>query len=504
MSFWTHVADIASRYVGSPIIILGKGASADDVDSRVLERAFVVGINDSELVGHVNVTVFREPWVWDEITSGGCRSELYLTSADIQSEDDRVFRAEFEALTQENSELMYQRIFTNSLVIEEVLLLTALRIGLHATEQCCASDIYLVGFDFSTAQGFSRRVDSTASGHSASMQNHRIEMQEQVFLATRRLLEQRHIKLVHVGYRPFSDLTPGAFSERILHLSTAPKPKESMRSGLLITAEVTTNHLGDVERAKAMMRMARAQGADFVKFQMRHVESFYHAEVLDSSYPSPFGETFRDYRLGLELDDDEFREIDAYAREIGVGWFASVLDLPSLERAVSLQMPLIKLPGTISRRRDFLAEVARRYAGDLVFSTGMTSPEYVDWLLRTFGTDRRMYLLHANSAYPTPIEDCNVSVVSTYARLAEKHPQIIPGYSSHDKGWFGSALAVACGARMVEKHVKLGSNEWLHFDSVALDLEGSDFADFVSALRKAEVVAGQPEKRVTPSEHHKY
>ena len=57
---------------------------------------------------------------------------------------------------------------------------------------------------------------------------------------------------------------------------------------------------------------------------------------------------------------------------------------------------------------------------------------------------------------------------------------------------------------MVEKHVKLGSNEWLHFDSVALDLEGGDFGDFVAALRKAEVAAGQPDKRVTPSEHHKY
>lgn len=504
MSFWTRVANIASRYAGSPVVILGKGASADDVDPRVLDRAFVVGINDAERVGHVNVTIFREPWVWEQITAGGCRSELYLTSADIPTEDDRVFLAEFAALTQENSELMYQRIFTDSLVVEEVMLLTAVRIGLHAAKTCLASEIYLVGFDFSTEHGFSKKVDATASGHSAEMQRHRIEMQEQMFLATGRLLEQRDMKLVHVGYRPFSSLTPGAFSERILHLGTCPPQTARIREGLLITAEVTTNHLGDLERAKTMMRMAKAQGADLVKFQMRDVNSFYRAEVLDGPYPSPFGETFRDYRLGLELDDDDFREIDTCAREIGVGWFASVLDLPSLERAISLQMPLIKLPGTISRKRDFLAEVARSYSGDLVFSTGMTSPEYVEWLLETFGKDRRIFLLHANSAYPTPLEDCNVSVVSTYARLAEQHPHIIPGYSSHDEGWFASALAVACGARMVEKHIKLGTNEWLHFDSVALDLESGEFGDFVTALRKAEVAAGQPDKRVTPSEHHKY
>lgn len=504
MSFWTRVADIASKYSDKTIVILGKGASADDVDPLALEQSFVIGVNDAERVGNVNVTVFREAWVWDQIMSAGCGSEVYLTSAHLQSHDQRVFRADFAPLTQENSELMYQRIFTQSLIIEEVLLLTALRIGLHAAAECRASKIYLVGFDFSTESGFSKRVDATASGATTSVQKHRIEMQEQVFFASRRLLEQRGVQLIHVGYRPFSALTPGAFSERTLHLGSTADRAPQPQGALLITAEVTTNHLGDVERAKQMMRLAKAQGADLVKFQMRDVESFYGAEVLNSSYPSPFGETFRDYRLGLELCDEDFYEIDLYGREIGIDWFASVLDIPSLERAIELERKLIKLPGTISRKRDFLSEVAHRYQGDLVFSTGMTSPDYVEWILETFGSNRRIFLLHANSAYPTPLEDCNVSVVSTYARLAEKHPYIIPGYSSHDEGWFGSALAVACGARMVEKHVKLGSNEWVHFDSVALDLEGPDFADFVAAVRKAEVAAGEPQKRVTPSEHHKY
>ena len=504
MSFWTRVADIASRYSGSPVVILGKGASADDVDPRALEQSMVIGINDAERLGNVNVTVFREPWVWDQIASGGCQSDLYLTSLNLASSDQRVFRSEFAQLTQENSELMYQRIFTESLVVEEILLLTAVRIALYAAAECRVSDIYLVGFDFSTAHGFSKRVDAKASGASTSMQKHRIEMQENVFFALGRLLNHREINLIHVGYRPFSVLTPGAFSERILHSGTATDSQMKSHGSLLITAEVTTNHLGDVHRAKTMMRLAKTHGADLVKFQMRDVESFYRPEVLAGSYPSPFGETFRDYRLGLELDDDDFRDIDSYAREVGLGWFASVLDLPSLERAMELGLKLIKLPGTISRKRDFLSEVANRYTGDLVFSTGMTSPEYVDWILDTFGLDRRIFLLHANSAYPTPLEDCNVSVVSTYARLAEEHPQLIPGYSSHDEGWFGSALAVACGAKMVEKHVKLGSNEWLHFDSVALDLEGSEFRDYVGAVRRAQVAAGDPGKRVTPSEHHKY
>jgi N-acetylneuraminate synthase len=281
----------------------------------------------------------------------------------------------------------------------------------------------------------------------------------------------------------------------------SPKKAESR---IEVTAELTTNHLGDLSRAKSMMRLAYNQGATLVKFQMRNVDTFYKKEVLNGAYPSPFGKTFREYRLGLEFNDEEFTAIDDYASEIGIGWFASVLDEISLDRAMSLNLPMIKIPGTISRRRSFIQKVATRYDGELVFSTGMTSTEYVKWLLNTLGTERKIYLLHTNSAYPTPAEDCNVSVVSSYAKLTEKYPNVIPGYSSHDDGWLGSALAIASGARMIEKHVKLGSQTWLHFDSVALDLQTSAFQDYVSAVRLAEKILGDPEKKITPSEHHKY
>ena len=65
-------------------------------------------------------------------------------------------------------------------------------------------------------------------------------------------------------------------------------------------------------------------------------------------------------------------------------------------------------------------------------------------------------------------------------------------------------LAVAAGARMVEKHVKLGNAEWAHFDSVAMDLESDEFARFVKDVRQAEKFVGREEKRIMDSEHHKY
>ena len=112
--------------------------------------------------------------------------------------------------------------------------------------------------------------------------------------------------------------------------------------------------------------------------------------------------------------------------------------------------------------------------------------------------------MQCNSAYPTPAHDCHIGVIRHYRDLSQDHPHIVPAYSSHDFGATASTLAVAAGARMVEKHVKLGNTEWAHFDAVALDLTTSEFSDYVSAIREAEVIIGSEEKKVNESEHHKY
>ena len=65
-------------------------------------------------------------------------------------------------------------------------------------------------------------------------------------------------------------------------------------------------------------------------------------------------------------------------------------------------------------------------------------------------------------------------------------------------------LAVAAGAKMIEKHVKLGNVEWIHFDKVAIDLNTNEFKAFVEDVRIAEEITGNEAKTVLECEHHKY
>lgn len=273
-------------------------------------------------------------------------------------------------------------------------------------------------------------------------------------------------------------------------------------SRVLIVAEFTNNHLGDPDTLFEMTVLAKKSGADLIKIQKRDVDSFYTPEQLASKYDSPFGTTLGEYRRGVELDDGALTVFNKTCAELDIDWFASVLDYKSYTDLKRFNPKLIKIPSTISNHHTYMKRLAAEYTGPIVVSTGYTAANYIDYVFETFQKNP-LWLLHCVSAYPTPQEDCNIGVVQYYNRLA-KERGIIPGYSSHDSGSLGSMLAVAAGARMIEKHVKLEDNPWIHFDNVALGLENGEFAKFVQDIRTAEKLIGSSEKRILACEHHKY
>ena len=504
-------ADIASRYTTDTIVILGKGPSAEEVHSRVFDGNLTIGINDAERIHPMDISIFYEDWVAESVQAEGMRSQAYVTSTDLVAPGRKVIKLPFQPLSNDEEDLVLLR-FQNrdEIAIEEAIFLTALEVARTVAEsKGRAQTVYMVGFDFTPASGHAKSATTRYAPDMDSRRAAGIQMQEYVFRNALYTLEDSELSVHHVGNKDFSSLGPKELNEHYA-LEIAEQPRQSSEATpaavthVDVTAEITTNHFGDFDRLEKLVRAAHEAGADWVKVQKREVETFYTAEQLAQPYKSPFGSTFGAYRNQLELDREGFRFLDELCADLGIGWFASVLDQPSFQFMLELDVPMIKLPSTISEHKQYLSYVAENYTGSLVLSTGMTDHRYEEWVLETFKKQDKLYLLHCNSAYPTPDEHTNIGVVRHYAELAKDHPQLIPGYSSHDFGWMASALAVAAGAQMVEKHVKLGNTEWAHFDAVAVDLNGDAFTEYVAAIRKAQVLVGSSQKRITDSEHHKY
>ena len=104
-----------------------------------------------------------------------------------------------------------------------------------------------------------------------------------------------------------------------------------MHNKTLLIAEIGINHNGDVKIAKKLIDLAKDANFDCVKFQKRDVDVVYSKEILDAPRESPWGNTQRDQKKGLEFNKNEYDEINKYCKDKKIEWFASAWDMNSLK-----------------------------------------------------------------------------------------------------------------------------------------------------------------------------
>ena len=78
---------------------------------------------------------------------------------------------------------------------------------------------------------------------------------------------------------------------------------------IYIVAEIGINHNGDLSICKDLIDAAVVAGCDAVKFQKRDIDEVYTSEFLSSLRDSPWGNTQRDQKLGIEFSEDDYKEI---------------------------------------------------------------------------------------------------------------------------------------------------------------------------------------------------
>lgn len=260
-----------------------------------------------------------------------------------------------------------------------------------------------------------------------------------------------------------------------------------------IVAEIGINHNGDIELAKKLMRAAKEAGVDAVKFQKRTPELCVPPEMHNHMRETPWGYiTYLAYRYKVEFGQDEYTEIDRYAREIGIPWFASVWDEPSVDFLEAFQPVCYKIPSAALTDHNLLRKV-RSTGRPIVLSTGMSTMEQICAAVEAVGTDD-LVITHATSTYPCEPDELNLRMIETLARTFD-----CPiGYSGHEVGLIPSVVAVAMGAVMVERHITLDRAMW--GGDQAASVEPGGFERLVKYIRVTEQSLGDGVKKVYDSE----
>jgi len=269
------------------------------------------------------------------------------------------------------------------------------------------------------------------------------------------------------------------------------------RSPAYVIAEVGHNHQGKLETAKEMFKQAQACGVSAVKLQKRDNRGLFTQAAFDRPYENEnsFGATYGQHREALEFDREQYVELQQYAAELGLDFFATAFDVASADMLEMLDMPAYKVASADLRNLPLLRHIAG-FGKPLIVSTGGGSMEDV---IRAYETimpiNSQLCLMQCTCGYPAEFDELNLRVVETYRK---QFPDIVVGYSGHDNGIAMPLVTYVLGARVIEKHFTL--NRAMKGTDHVFSLEPVGMKKMTRDLERARQSLGDGRKTVFASE----
>lgn len=265
-----------------------------------------------------------------------------------------------------------------------------------------------------------------------------------------------------------------------------------------VIAEMSGNHNGDLQRAKRLIEIASAAGADAVKLQT------YTADTITIRSSRPEFMVQDGLWKGRQLYDlyEEAHtpwawhpELFEHARSFGITIFSSPFDTTAVDLLESLNAPAFKIASAEIVDWGLMEYVASK-GKPVIVSTGMATDteigEAVEILCSNGAKD--LLVLHCNSGYPTPLSDANLSRIPY---LAEKY-DVLVGFSDHTLGTLAASIATALGCAAFEKHFTTDRADG-GVDS-AFSLDADELRAYCDGAREAFTSIGRTDVEVSESE----
>lgn len=267
-----------------------------------------------------------------------------------------------------------------------------------------------------------------------------------------------------------------------------------------IVAEMSANHLQDYDRAEAIVRAAAEAGADAVKLQTYTPDTI--SLDCDNDYfirvnQGTIWEGISEYKLYQEAYTpwDWQPKLKAYAEGLGLACFSSPFDGTAVDFMREMDMPAYKIASFEINDIPLIRKIAR-IGKPVIIATGVAYLADIEQAVaacREEGNEQ-VILLKCTSAYPTPYEDMNISVIPHMAETFD----CLTGLSDHSMGSTVAVAAAALGARMVEKHLTLSRADG--GPDGPFSMEPAEFAHMVEEIRIVEKAVGKVTYELTDSQ----
>jgi len=184
----------------------------------------------------------------------------------------------------------------------------------------------------------------------------------------------------------------------------------------MLIAEIGQNFLGDIKLAKWLIQLAQANGADLAKFQL------YDSKKLYGEYQD------------TELTKGQALELFNYGKEVGIEVFFSVFDTERVKWCEEIGVARYKVAYWMRDKKTL----------DAILNTGrpVIASGDLDYMPDCWN------LLYCVSEYPAKTVD-----------FRSIDFDIFSGFSDHTIGLDTAKIAIARGARIIEKHLAINHQD---------------------------------------------
>lgn len=264
---------------------------------------------------------------------------------------------------------------------------------------------------------------------------------------------------------------------------------------VFVIAEIGCNHENDFARACEMVVRAAEAGADAAKFQSFDPDTLVTRDAPKFwEIPGP-GQTQYEEFIDAQprFTTEQYRELIRLAERHGIVFFSTPTDEALVDFLDKLGVPAFKIASMDITHLPLLRHVAGK-GKPIILSTGTATIGEVREAVAAIWEEgnRAIALLHCISSYPTLPSSVNLAMMR---HLEQEFPDCIIGYSDHTLPTLPLAvpvLAVAAGARIIEKHFTFDQTRPGYDHEISADYPG--LARLVDEIRFVEQVLGRSVK----------
>ena len=283
-------------------------------------------------------------------------------------------------------------------------------------------------------------------------------------------------------------------SETIVRVGDHPPIQEG---AFRVIAEAGANHNNSVETAIKMAEEAAKAGAWAVKYQLYKADSI---SVRDSPkyWTDEIGTAtqFEAFEKSDRLDYQDYAEVAAACRDLGIVFFATPFDFAAVAALESMDTPIYKIASGDLTHKPLIQETART-GKPILLSTGAATEDEIEAAIEWtgYGPDK-LVLLACTLTYPTPDPDGHFARLETFR---EKFAPYLIGFSDHTLGPEGAWMTAALGGVCIEKHYTLDKT-LPDIPDHKISVEPQELAQMVQFGDRATVLRGNASIGVRDSE----